>query len=234
MTGNESISGGGWHPDPHGRHQLRFWDGRAWTAHVSNAGVPGTDPLTPGAPPATAAAHPVSPALKNRLYLLFGAAGLVILGCLLPWASQNNGLTTDTISGVSRGGGVVCALLAAVILVIGVMFLNGSLGRRTQLATLVLGTLGLVVAIANAANISDVMQQERDEYGSLGGTFGVDIGTKMGIGLVLVLVAWIAVLVVGVLTLRASRTSAAVPAATGPAATGPGGTPPPFPGPTPT
>ncbi|MGI8794575.1 MAG: DUF2510 domain-containing protein [Acidimicrobiales bacterium] len=24
-----------WHPDPTGRFQLRFWDGRTWTEHVS-------------------------------------------------------------------------------------------------------------------------------------------------------------------------------------------------------
>ncbi|MFN3254676.1 MAG: phospholipid scramblase-related protein [Ilumatobacter sp.] len=40
-----------WHPDPTGRHELRYWDGAAWTAHVSNAGVTGTDPLD-SAPPA--------------------------------------------------------------------------------------------------------------------------------------------------------------------------------------
>jgi uncharacterized protein YxjI len=36
-----------WHPDPMGRHQLRYWDGAAWTDHVSNNGVTGTDPLQP-------------------------------------------------------------------------------------------------------------------------------------------------------------------------------------------
>ena len=36
-----------WHPDPMGRHQLRYWDGKAWTDHVSDNGVQGTDPLQP-------------------------------------------------------------------------------------------------------------------------------------------------------------------------------------------
>ncbi len=36
-----------WHPDPMGRHQLRYWDGTAWTEHVSNNGVQGSDPLKP-------------------------------------------------------------------------------------------------------------------------------------------------------------------------------------------
>ena len=36
-----------WHPDPMGRHQLRYWDGKVWTDHVSDNGVQATDPLQP-------------------------------------------------------------------------------------------------------------------------------------------------------------------------------------------
>lgn len=44
----------GWHADPFGRHQHRYWDGRAWTAHVTNNGVASVDspmhrPGEPGA-----------------------------------------------------------------------------------------------------------------------------------------------------------------------------------------
>jgi hypothetical protein len=35
----------GWHPDPQGRHELRYWDGTAWTNNVSDAGATGTDDL---------------------------------------------------------------------------------------------------------------------------------------------------------------------------------------------
>jgi hypothetical protein len=35
----------GWHADPTRRHESRYWDGAAWTEHVSDAGVTGTDPL---------------------------------------------------------------------------------------------------------------------------------------------------------------------------------------------
>ncbi len=35
-----------WYPDPHGRAELRYWDGTGWTDHVSNQGVQGTDPVT--------------------------------------------------------------------------------------------------------------------------------------------------------------------------------------------
>lgn len=36
-----------WYPDPMGRHQLRYWDGTAWTEHVSTNGVQASDPLHP-------------------------------------------------------------------------------------------------------------------------------------------------------------------------------------------
>jgi len=39
----------GWYPDPSGRHQIRYWDGVAWTDHVADNGVQGHDP--PGGPP---------------------------------------------------------------------------------------------------------------------------------------------------------------------------------------
>ena len=34
----------GWFPDPSARHEQRYWDGAAWTAHVTDGGVAGTDP----------------------------------------------------------------------------------------------------------------------------------------------------------------------------------------------
>ncbi|MGH9125918.1 MAG: DUF2510 domain-containing protein [Acidimicrobiales bacterium] len=40
-----SAAPAGWLPDPRGHHQLRYWDGGAWTEHVSDSGVTGVDPL---------------------------------------------------------------------------------------------------------------------------------------------------------------------------------------------
>ena len=34
----------GWYHDPAGRFELRYWDGSAWTEHVSRAGQQYTDP----------------------------------------------------------------------------------------------------------------------------------------------------------------------------------------------
>jgi hypothetical protein len=37
----------GWKADPGGRYDHRYWDGSAWTEHVSTAGQPTTAPVTP-------------------------------------------------------------------------------------------------------------------------------------------------------------------------------------------
>jgi len=34
-----------WAADPSGRHEHRYWDGTAWTDHVADRGVSGTDPM---------------------------------------------------------------------------------------------------------------------------------------------------------------------------------------------
>src|SRR2546421_12077373 len=39
----------GWYDDPSALHELRYWDGTGWTAHVSDAGIAATD--QPGARP---------------------------------------------------------------------------------------------------------------------------------------------------------------------------------------
>ena len=35
----------GWHPDPRGRHEHRYWDGTQWTDHVADQGRMSIDPV---------------------------------------------------------------------------------------------------------------------------------------------------------------------------------------------
>ncbi len=35
----------GWYADPYGQAQQRYWDGNAWTEHVSTGGVASSDPV---------------------------------------------------------------------------------------------------------------------------------------------------------------------------------------------
>ena len=43
--------GAGWLADPGGAHELRYWDGTAWTDHVSDQGVAAVDPPAGPLPP---------------------------------------------------------------------------------------------------------------------------------------------------------------------------------------
>lgn len=47
------MTAAAWHPDPTGRHELRYWDGSQWTDHVSDQGVQSTNPLYPSGDAAT-------------------------------------------------------------------------------------------------------------------------------------------------------------------------------------
>ncbi len=40
-----------WHPDPTGRHEMRYWDGQQWSESVSDAGVVTDDPPAWPQPP---------------------------------------------------------------------------------------------------------------------------------------------------------------------------------------
>ena len=44
----QSGTPAGWYPDPFGRHELRYFDGGAWTDHVSSHGRAGVDPAVGG------------------------------------------------------------------------------------------------------------------------------------------------------------------------------------------
>jgi hypothetical protein len=40
-----------WGNDPYHRHQLRWWNGSAWTEQVSDSGIASVDPIVPTPPP---------------------------------------------------------------------------------------------------------------------------------------------------------------------------------------
>jgi hypothetical protein len=51
-----------WLPDPSGAHELRYWNGTAWTEHVSDQGTTGQEPVTTEYPPPADAFPPPPPA----------------------------------------------------------------------------------------------------------------------------------------------------------------------------
>jgi hypothetical protein len=86
-TGDEP----GWYPDAAGRHELRYWDGGAWTDNVSDKGIAAKD-LVGGKPlpsPSQAAAKAAAgkPAggggsSKTGLYVAIGAVAAVVIAAL--------------------------------------------------------------------------------------------------------------------------------------------------------
>jgi hypothetical protein len=72
-TGPHDASLVGWHPDPSGQHQYRFFDGTTWTEHVADDGVVAAPPATaaPSIPPQPgtqqpAAHQPAAPAITPQ------------------------------------------------------------------------------------------------------------------------------------------------------------------------
>jgi hypothetical protein len=58
----------GWLADPAGRHELRYWDGAAWTEHVADAGTTAVDPAPPGLPdPSPTVSAPRPPAAGEQV-----------------------------------------------------------------------------------------------------------------------------------------------------------------------
>ena len=69
MEPGDDASLAGWHRDPSGRHELRFWDGTRWTEHIIDEGIPALDHPTrsgqaPGATTPTSA-PPAPPSLVD-------------------------------------------------------------------------------------------------------------------------------------------------------------------------
>jgi hypothetical protein len=44
VVSGATATGGGWHPDPLGRFEYRYWDGSIWTDWVSRHGEMSIDP----------------------------------------------------------------------------------------------------------------------------------------------------------------------------------------------
>ncbi|MGI9602010.1 MAG: DUF2510 domain-containing protein [Acidimicrobiales bacterium] len=124
------MSGGteaGWHNDPMGRHESRYWNGTEWTEHVSNAGVQGVDPIEP-AVPAQTAEHPATPTQPaptdptQPIVPVAGAdAGQPVAGEPLPQYAN---------TGAQKSGGfpvvpVVIGLVVAAVVIGGLIFAIG-------------------------------------------------------------------------------------------------------------
>jgi Protein of unknown function (DUF2510) len=190
----------GWHPDPFGTHELRYFDGAAWTEHVSDQGRQGTAPAAYPAAPSTApapgayfqpgaamaatsapAAGPRSSAATSfplsgysvaTRVLVFVGAGLLIFGSFLPWVKASIGLLSVEKNGIDGDGVFTLGFGVAAILLFGL--LRNTAGR---VLTLIAAVLAAAVAFYDVVDV----QQTADDLTSRAGTF--TINASVGIGL---------------------------------------------------
>jgi hypothetical protein len=102
------MTNAGWHPDPLGRHGLRYFDGEAWTPHVVDGSDLSFDPLAPsrpgGAPDAAASDSPVAtrtPTRTRRVQWLV-LVGILVLAAgatlgAVAFASSSSGAKSATV-----------------------------------------------------------------------------------------------------------------------------------------
>jgi hypothetical protein len=95
----------GWYPDPTGRSELRWFDGR-WTEHVSTGGRPGIDPL-PSAAPAPAPAGGPRPA-RRAGWVALGIAALVAVVAVIIGVSAGSGGDSDDQASDTQFTGTFC------------------------------------------------------------------------------------------------------------------------------
>jgi hypothetical protein len=151
----------GWFPDPTGRHDHRWWDGVAWTAHVADAGVAGRDPLdapgggidpgprarpTDGRSPGPASDGSTDPVAVTSLTIaipavllallpvvgLFPAASALILAIVARSRVRRSGRRGDGIAIAGLVTAIVALLIAIVVTVVAVTLLGGAGGELSE------------------------------------------------------------------------------------------------------
>ncbi len=134
---------GGWHPDPYGRAEQRYWDGDRWTEHVVRAGALTTDdPEATTTPAAGNLLDQLGPDAKERPEpdllgaLSAGGATLVAAGLLVLFGGDSG----------SRGG----LIAGSVVLVVAGYIVAGLLDRRLRPAAVAFAAIGAVVFVVVA------------------------------------------------------------------------------------
>lgn len=209
----------GWYSDPSGALQLRYFDGTAWTAHVSNGVVPAEpqqavgymaagQPVAPGTWPAAGypaytayGQGPVGPPAVDRvkttgLVLVLVGGLLMALGALFPWESVSvPGVYSGTLAsvkGTSEGAGPVAIVAGLVVALLAVLVMTGTTGRRkTGIATLVISTVSLVFVFGNYSSIS------KDVDSAPAG-----VSANIGIGLIFAIIGGIMAAIASIALIR--------------------------------
>ena len=153
------------------------------------------DPATPPAAPQPPPTVPPVPQRKldpRVAWTVFGGAGAVMLGALLPWAKVQAGIFSAEKAGTD-GDGVITLLLALGVGVVAILLVTQGVQLWKPIVIVAAGGLCVLTAIVDMV---DVKNRAADPPEGLEG-----IQVTIGIGLWLTLLGAVAIVVGGVLTL---------------------------------
>ena len=130
---------------------------------------------------------------KNRLFILI-SAGVAILGSLLPWASLNAGAFGSYSVNGYQGDGWFVIIAAIVSIVLACLNnMNKAMSKGFSIGVIVAGAIATLVTLINLFSVN--------KYVSNFGGYGVSIG----FGLILALLASIALVVTGLLAMSGGK-----------------------------
>ena len=130
---------------------------------------------------------------KNRLFILI-SAGVAILGSLLPWASLNAGSFGSYSVNGYQGDGWLVIIAAIVSIVLACLNnMNKAMSKGFSIGVIVSGAIATLVTLINLFNVN--------KYMSNFGGYGISIG----FGLILALLASIALVVTGLLAMSGGK-----------------------------
>lgn len=130
---------------------------------------------------------------KNRLYILI-SAGVAILGSLLPWASLNAGsFGSYSVNGYQGDGWfvIIAAIVSIVLACLNNM--NKEMPKGFSIGVIVAGAIATLVTLNSLFNVN--------KYMSNFGGYGISIG----FGLILAILASIALVVTGLLAMSGGK-----------------------------
>ena len=130
---------------------------------------------------------------KNRLYILI-SAGVAILGSLLPWASLNaDSFGSYSVNGYQGDGWfvIIAAIVSIVLACLNNM--NKAMPKGFSIGVIVAGAIATLVTLNSLFNVN--------KYMSNFGGYGISIG----FGLILALLASIALVVTGLLAMSGGK-----------------------------
>ena len=130
---------------------------------------------------------------KNRLFIIISAA-VAILGSFLPWGTYSLGIIgSGSVSGLEANGWIVILLAIGSIVLACLNNVNTPLPKTFAMGVILAGALSTVFTLYSTITVGDIS-------GNING-----YGVSIGFGLILALIASIAIVVTGLLAMSGGK-----------------------------